>query len=93
MNNAGWFLNRAGAGGGDGAEVRVQDDRGPFKHLPGRAHPRAQDRGMGLGRVVGVVPGMGHRLRIGQAAQKQQADGNANGDGSEGASRQHHGEY
>jgi hypothetical protein len=48
---------------------------------------------MGLGRVVGMVPGMGHRLRIGQPAQQQQADGYADGDGSEGASREHREEY
>lgn len=47
---------------------------------------------MGLGRVMGMVPGVGHRLRIGQAAQEQEADGQAGGDGFEGASRQHHNE-
>lgn len=46
---------------------------------------------MGLGRVMGMVPGVGHRLRIGQAAQEQEADGQADGDGFEGASREHRG--
>jgi len=48
---------------------------------------------MGLGRVMGMVPGMGHRLRIGQPAQEQQTDGHADGDGSEDSSRHHRGEY
>jgi hypothetical protein len=48
---------------------------------------------MGLGRVMGMVLGMGDRLRIGQPAQEQQADGHADGNGSEGASRQHRHEY
>lgn len=47
---------------------------------------------MGLGRVLGMVPGMRDRLRIGQPADEQQADGHADGDGSEDASRQHHGD-
>ncbi len=48
---------------------------------------------MGLGLVLGMVPGMGHHLRIGQTAQEQEADGHADGNGSEGASREHRGKY
>ncbi len=69
MNDARRFLNCDGTDNGDRAAVRVKNDRGPFKDLTGRAHPRTQSRRMGLGRVVGMVPGMGHRLRIGQPAQ------------------------
>ena len=93
MENAGWFLNNDDADDSDRVAVRVKDDRSAFKDLAGRAHPRTQGRRVGLGRMLGMVPGMGHRLRIGQPAQEQQADGHADGDGSEGASREHRGKY
>jgi hypothetical protein len=93
MNNEGWLPNDDGADGGDRAAVRVKDDHGPFKDLAGRTHPRTQGRRMGLGRVVGMVSGVGHRLRIGQPAQKQEADRHADGNGPECASREHRGEY
>ena len=48
---------------------------------------------MGLGCVMGMVPGMCDRLRIGQPADEQQADGHADGDGPEDALRQHRGKY
>ena len=89
MNNARWLLSCDGTDNGDRAAIRLKDDRGPFKDLAGRAHPRTQGRRMGLGRVMGMVPGVGHRLRISQPAQQQQADGYADGNGSEGAAREH----
>ncbi len=48
---------------------------------------------MGLGRVMGMVPGMGHRLRVGQPAQEQETDGHADGNGSQDVSRHHRREY
>lgn len=47
---------------------------------------------MGLGRVMSMVPGVRDGLRISQPADEQQADGHADGDGSENASRQHRGD-
>ncbi len=93
MNDLGRFLDFDDAGDSDRPAVRVQDDRRSLEDLPGRAHPRAQDRGMGLGRVMRMVPGVGHRLWIGQPAQQQEADGQADGNGSEGASREHRARY
>jgi hypothetical protein len=79
MNDVRWLLNCDGTDNGDRVAIRVKDDPGPFKDLAGRAHPRTQGRRMGLGRVMGMVSGVGHRLRIGQPAQQQQADGYADG--------------
>ena len=93
MNNAGWFVNNDGADDGDRAAVRVKDDCGPFEDLAGRAHPRTQGRRMGLGRVVGMVSGVGRRLRIGQTAQEQETDSHPDGNGSECAPREHREEY
>ena len=69
MNNAGWFVNNDDGDDGNRAAIGLKNNRRALTHLPGRAHPRAQGRRMGLGRVLGMVPGMGHRLRIGQPAQ------------------------
>lgn len=93
MNGTSWCLDDADAGDGNRTAVRLKYDRRPFEHLPGRAHPRAQDRRMGLGRVMGMVAGMGHRLRVSQPAQEQEADRQTDSDGSEGAPSKHRDEY
>jgi len=93
VNNAGRFLKNNGSGKADRAAIRLKGDCRPFKDLPSGAHPRTQDRRMGLGCVMGMVPFMGHRLRIGHPADEQQADDHADGNGPESASSPHRGEY
>ena len=85
MNNAGWFVNNDDGDDGNRAAIGLKNNRRALEDLPGRAHPRTQGRSVGLGRVLGMVPRMGHRLRIGQPAQQQKADSHADGNGSEGA--------
>jgi len=64
----------------EGVEVRLDNSNFPFKTLPRRAHPGAEDARMGGGLVVRMVRRMLHGLDVHQAAEQQQADRGADGD-------------
>jgi len=60
----------------------LEDKRDPFEDLAGRAHPRTESRRVGGSLVMRVVRGVRHRLGIHQPAEEQEADGQANRNGS-----------
>ena len=75
-------MRKRNTGQGDWTGVSVKAERNPFEDLPCCTDPGAQRSRVGRSLVMRMVRGVSHRLGIHQPAEEQEADSQADCEGS-----------